>query len=316
MPWHKIGKVVEGTLTTKEAIKAAGLDWQVEKRPVFFEKKVGKATVFEKIEDKFSMVRTDTQENLGVVGGVYTPLQNRVAFSFIDGILGLKEATIETAGALGRGERIWVLSQLKGVISLKGDDELKKYLLCANAHDGSMRVTLALTTVRVVCNNTLRIAVREASESGDIFRIRHSTKMEEKVDTAREALGLIQQQFATFEEQAKRLTEVKVNAEKLDEFLDLMGFDLSDKASKRQADTVAEVKGAFESSPGANLKSAKGTLWGAVNAITYWADHQRGTRLTDSFKSKDEAKFNANQFGSGAALKDKALKVALALAKK
>jgi phage/plasmid-like protein (TIGR03299 family) len=315
MPWHKIGTVVQGTLTTKEAIKAAGLDWQVEKRPIYFEKTVGKAKVMEKIEDKFSMVRTDTQENLGVVGGVYTPLQNRVAFSFIDGILGLKEATIETAGALGRGERIWVLSQLKGVISLKGNDLINKYLLCANAHDGSMRVTLALTTTRVVCNNTLRIAVKEASENGDIYRIRHSTKMEEKVDSARDALGLIQEQFRTFEEQAKRLTEVRVNTAKLDEFLDLMGFDLEAKEGRKK-ETVDEVKEAFVSSPGANLASAKGTLWGAVNAITYWADHERGTRLTDSFKSKDEARFNATQFGSGAAIKEKALKVALSMAKK
>lgn len=313
--WHGIGKVVEGTMTTKEAIKEAGLDWQVEKRPIFYEKTVSKATVMEKIEDKFSVVRTDTQENLGVVGSVYNPLQNRVAFSFIDGILGLKEATIETAGALGRGERIWILSKLNGVISLKGDDLIDKYLLCANAHDGSMRVTLALTTKRVVCDNTLRIAVKEASENGDIFRIRHSKQMDEKVDTAREALGLIQQQFHTFEEQAGRLTEVRVNTAKLDEFLDNMGFNLEAKEDSRAAETIKELKDAFVSSPGSNLKSAKGTLWGAVNAVTYWADYQRGTRLTDSFKSKDEARFNATQFGSGALLKEKALKVALAMAK-
>jgi phage/plasmid-like protein (TIGR03299 family) len=207
------------------------------------------------------------------------------------------------------------LSKLKGVISLKGNDLIDKYLLCANAHDGSMRVTLALTTKRVVCDNTLRIAVKEASEQGDIFRIRHSTKMDAKVDTAREALGLIQKQFQVFEEQAQRLTEVKVNTAKLDAFLDNMGFDLEAKDNSRAKETLEELRDAFVSSPGANLASAKGTLFGVTQAVTYWVDHQRGTRLTDSFKSKEEARFNATQFGSGAVLKEKAWRVALQMAK-
>lgn len=308
-PWHGQGTVVEGALTSKEAIKAAGLDWQVEKRANFYKKTVGKAEVMEQ-GLKFQVVRTDTQDSLGVVGPVWQPHQNRQAFADMDEIVGRKEAMYETAGALGGGERIWLLAKVKGLITLKGVDEIEKYLLLANSHDGSTAIKLATTTVRPVCGNTLNLALKEAESMGEVFSIRHTKNAGKKINQAMEFLGIAQKQFADFADLAGRLTEIKINTKAMDEFLDNMGFDV--EATKgRAAGIVEEIKDAFVSSPGSKLVSAKGTAWGLLNAVTFYADHVKATRLTkdSSFKNESEARLNSSWFGSGDVMKRKALKV-------
>ena len=313
-PWHGLGTIVEENLTAKEAIKAAGMDWQVEKRPVLFEKTVGKVKTTEAVEDQFVVVRTDSQVPLGVVGKVYTPLQNREAFGFVDGIVGTKEAHYETAGVLGRGEKVWVMAKMNGIIRIgKTDDTIEKYLLCSNSHNGTMRVSLAVTSVRVVCANTLRIALKEANSKGDIFTIRHSSQMHSKVDEAREALGIIQKQFADFGELANRLAEVKINTKKFQSFLDQLGFD-SDADKGRQKGIVDDLERLFVSGTGQNMASAKGTLWGCLNSVTEYVDHSRSTRVTDAFANEQQARMAGAWFGSGAMLKEKALRVVIGMA--
>ena len=155
-PWHGEGTKLENVATSAEAIEAAGLDWKVEKRGLYFAQTDGTTQL---IPGKYATVRTDNQVALGIVGKVYTPLQNKEAFSFFDSIVGVKEAMYHTAGSLGKGERVWILAKLPGYIKVTEDDVVEKYLLLANSHDGSSAVEMLFTPVRVVCQNTLNLAI-------------------------------------------------------------------------------------------------------------------------------------------------------------
>ena len=309
-PWHGLGTIVEGMMTSKECIEKAGLSWQVSKVPVEYSFKKDTVNVkHEKYDGKFIVVREDNGVGLGCVGGVYTPMQNREAFSMIDELVGTKEVCFETAGALGQGERVWMAAKVQGLITVRGVDPIEKYLFLSNSFDGKHLLSVGLTGTRIVCANTLQIATTEANKTGDIFKIRHSAKMGEKVEAAREALGIINNRFEDFEALANRLARVQVNTARLNEFIDQLGFD-ADAEKGRQKGIVDDIKRAFESSPGSNLVSAKGTMWGAVNSISYLTTHERSTRVTSAFKSEEEARFAASLWGSGDALNQKALQVA------
>src|ERR1700733_3004849 len=158
-PWHGLGTRLEKAATSTEAIKAAGLDWQVEKQPVFLKNGINA------ISRRHAVVRRDNGHPLGIVGERYVPLQNNDAFRFFDAVVGLKEAVYHTAGALGQGEIIWILAKLNGVIRVVGDDITEKYLQLTNRHDGGGSVQILWTPIRVVCQNTLNIALQESQSS-------------------------------------------------------------------------------------------------------------------------------------------------------
>jgi len=150
-PWHGLGTRLENAATSAEAIKAAGLDWNVTKQPLFLEGGM-------QLERALATVREDTGAVLGVVGKVYQPLQNKDAFSFFDAVVGIKEAMYHTAGALGKGECVWILAKLPGVVRVVGDDITEKYLLLTNRHDGWGSATVMFTPIRVVCQSAIRSA--------------------------------------------------------------------------------------------------------------------------------------------------------------
>lgn len=312
-PWHGLGHIVSGLQTSKEAIVAAGLDWQVTKIPNEYTVKIGKAKV--KMTGKgFQVVREDNKESLGNVGNRWTPQQNREGFAFMDEVIGRKAAVYETAGALGRGEKTWMLAKVNGLITLGGDDVVDKYFLIANAHDGTKAIKFAVTTVRVVCANTLHLALTEAEKGEKIFSIRHTSKAADKVAKVVDYLGVASKKFEDFADMAKVMTKHQLNLKKFDEFLGLVGIDTEAQGGKKES-IYTDIKEAFETSPGSKLTTAKGTLWGALNAVTYYTNHVRPTRVTavSGFKTENEARLNSVWFGSGAALNEKALKAAQSL---
>ena len=301
-PWHSLGQQVHGRLTAAEAIAAAGLNYHVEKVAVKYE---FKGRVREN-SGHFNTVRTDTGDALGVVGKRYEILQNKGAFSFFDAVVGVKDAIYETAGALGRGEKIWLLAKLPGYIRTVGDDVTEKYLLLSNSHDGSGSVQVMFSPIRVVCQNTLNVAIQRKLRS---INIRHTASLGEKVKDAQEALGIMAQQFSIFEEASRKIASVQITRKTLKDYVVSAGLvpsELEDKnRSGRARNIMEEVSNLFESGKGAEMDGARGTLWGAFNAVAEYVDHYR---VTDREKRAKNL-----LFGSGAAIKQKAWSEALRL---
>lgn len=303
-PWHSLGTKVEGLLTSAEAIVAAGLDYTVEKIPVQY---IFNGEV--KTNDShFNTVRTDTGDALGVVGKRYEVLQNKGAFSLFDAIASTKDAIYETAGALGKGEKVWLLAKLPGYIRTVGDDVTEKYLLLSNSHDGSGSVQVMFSPIRVVCQNTLNVAIKQKLRS---INLRHTANIGEKVKLAQEALGIMSQQFSIFEEASQKLASVQVTHKTLKEYVVSTGLvptvlDEKDQSS-RARNIMEQVSNLFERGKGAELDGARGTLWGAFNAVAEYVDHYRGPSLENRAQSL--------LYGSGANLKQEAFERALVLAK-
>ena len=310
-PWHNEGIVVEGLMTAQECLVQAGLDWTVTKEPL---QTAGGIVV----PNAFAVQRSDNNAILGTVGNQYTALQQSEAFSYMDAITqDHGSAKYETAGALGKGERVWLQVAVEGDIAVKGKgadagDTLQRYILMANSHDGSSPLLIATTLVRVVCQNTLTAAIKDAST---MFKVRHTKGMGSKVADAREALGIINKSYADLEAKIQRLAEIKVTDKTFEAYIASLGFNTEALKGKSKG-AVDTLKGLFGGEGmGSGLSTAKGTAWGALNAVTEFVDYQRPTRVTgaSSYTSESEARLASQWFGSGLTLKEKALENALSL---
>ena len=235
------------------------------------------------VPDKYAMMRSDRMQGadtaiLGVVGTQYEPIQNRDAFRFFDPIVGKDAAIYHTAGSLGQGERIWILAKLPGEIRIADDDITHKYLLLYNSHDGSGAAQVKFTPVRVVCQNTLMMALK-----GDpLMRIAHTRGVSVRMEEVQEAIVFITSTYDAIAEKFHRLAVVSVNKERLDQYVERV-LPLSKTDERRRKKTEQhrrEVKTLFESGRGNDAEKVKGTLWAAYNGITEFADHQMvaGTR--------------------------------------
>ena len=301
-PWHGLGTKLNNVATAAEAIAAAGLDWKVEKKELFLAN--GK-----QVDGSLATVRNDTGAVLGVVGDIYRPLQNKEAFSFFDAIVGSKEAMYHTAGALGTGERVWILAKLPGQIRVIGDDVTDKFLLLTNTHDGTAAVNMMFTPIRVVCQNTLNVAVSEASRTQ---KVRHSASIGMRIEDVRKGLGIVSERFRMFEEAAQAMTKVQVNGEQWRELLKSVGIIPADEHAKmtgRARNIMDEVTDFYTHGKGQTLPGVKGTAWAAFNGISEYVDYARATKGEDKAQSRAASLL----FGSGATLKQKAWDAAMAL---
>lgn len=184
----------------------------------------------------------------------------------------------------------------------------EKYLLLSNSHDGSGSVQVMFTPIRVVCQNTLNVALKSRLRS---INIRHTANIGERVKEAQETLGIMSQQFSIFEEASRKLATVQVTSKTLKDYVVSTGLipkvqDEKDQSS-RAANIMQQLSNLFENGKGANLPGAKGTLWGAFNAVTEYVDHYRGPQLAKRAESL--------LYGSGANIKQEAFEQALALVK-
>jgi len=308
VPWHGLGTPLDKVATAEEALKVAGLGWHVEKESVFLKSGT-------EVPDQFAVVRQDIGIPLGIVGTVYRPLQNREAFSFFDAVVGEKLAMYHTAGSLVNGRKVWILAKLPGEVRVTGDDVTEKYLLLTNSHDGSSAVKIMFTPIRVVCQNTLNVAVILGERRQNI---RHTATMGLKVSDVREGLGIINERFELFGEAARAMTQVQVNGEGWRAMLKDVGIIPADEGRKltsRTENIMEEVSKLFEHGQGNDFPGVKGTAWGAFNALAEYADYHRGTRTQKGGPGMREQRADALLFGSGAKLKQKAWDAALVLAK-
>lgn len=184
--WHNLGTIVDGALTADECLKAANQDFEV--------KKLGTEVVMpdgSRIPnpDVFSTVRTDTNQILGSVGSRYHVVQNAECFDFFDSIVGQGEAIYETAGVLSDGKRIFISAKMPEFITINGskDDLAEMYVFLTNSHDGKGGLVAAITPIRIVCNNTLNVALRNCKNK---ISLRHTTNIQAKLKTAHRLMGL------------------------------------------------------------------------------------------------------------------------------
>ena len=312
VPWHGQGAEVPPSVSAGEMIRAAGLDWTVEKRPARGYppiKKKGKPETYARYEI-VRVPRADTEEQevvLGMVTERYEPLQNTEAFSFFDPIVDQKTITFETAGALGAGERVWVLAKMPDVIHVVRGDDCEKYLLLSNTHSGKGAVIVKFTAVRVVCQNTLMLSLTDGQHA---FRVRHSRKMSERLDEIGNLVAEVNAAYEKAAEAFRHLAHVGVKSDAvLGEYLAAL-FPRS-KAQERDLTTPPawdKVKRLFETRDDLQSPGVKGTWWAAYNAVTAFEDHRQ---VRDDTAGK---RLDRICFGRGAELKVKALNEAVRLA--
>jgi len=278
VPWHGLGVKLNGPATAEEAITAAQLDWPVIKLPLTAGSK------HLPVPDKFAMVRktgnivAKTDPVLGVVGKDYTPLQNRDAFKFFDPIVGQDAAVYHTAGALGQGERVWILAKLPGQIRVVGDDISEKYLLLSNSHDGKSSVQIKFTPVRVVCQNTLTMALSD----GTVYRVIHHADVQSRLEQAHQMLGLINERFDDLEQTFQAMSRVKMDSNRLSEYLATVYPDSKEPEKmelvRRERDWSQYF---FDQGRGNRELGVAGTLWAAFNGVTEWQDHRKSRQNAD-----------------------------------
>lgn len=324
-PWHKQGTPLEEGCTGMEMLQAASMDFDVVECPAFANLN---GTLIE-IPDMKATLRGDTNGVLGIVGKDYKVFQNRQMVSFFEGLVQGHQIKYDTAGALGLGERCWVLAEIPSMkFAIKGDDMLTYMLIC-NSHDGSMNLRCTPTSVRVVCANTLNMASVEFIERHKKYgkgihggyKIRHTKNMQKAVDQAIAAYnGCLKDAEATkalYEILAnKPVTDTEVRAYFLKTIATAEEAEKveADKASKaketRRENKVTELVKIYNSPT--NQTGTRGTAFAAYNSVVEFVDFSRDTRCLDG-RNDNQCRFESAMFGSGQVLKDKAFVEALAL---
>lgn len=322
--WHREGTVLDTDgnkgMTIEVALPASGLDWEVEKVPCYaygeYETKTVEGVEIQipaqgaerlLIPDRWGVKRMTDNRMFGTVGNTWQPTQNHEGFQVIDDVInaasgGTGHAWIESAMALDGGKKVCILVHIENDWQIAGEDYMQ-YMLFVNGHDGRTSVTMATTNIRVVCTNTLALAL---AGNQRVVRVRHTTKAAERIKSAVHMLEMRNQYNEQLAIQGEFLAEQDVKDGEVEAFLKQL-FPVKDEDEDSPAKTMAEerrddVRQIFMAAP--NLKPIGGTRWGLVQAAVEYADHQR------EFKSPEsEIK---NQFGlvaSGTDLKDRAFKL-------
>ena len=327
LPWHGLGVKVEDNLTPDEMLVAAGLDWTVSKRHLFThsEPSVDNSKEVIPVNDYYVLVRDSDNKTFGPCGPKFVPSQNADAFKFFEKFTSVGDMSMDTAGALKGGEQVWGLAKINDGFTLPGDDRVLGYLLVSVSHKWGKANEIRFTPIRVVCNNTLTYAL--ADKTRPSFKMPHLTALDADVfKSAEEALGIAGDRMKDFKESAEFLSSKNYTSQNVVSYIsELFQPELLEqqknieqmsdiKAIATRQSMVDEFKRvpamvhqALEEQPGANLKSSKGTWWGAANAVTFIVDHKWG-------HDRDAALHNA-WFGGRASLKQKAISKALEYAK-
>lgn len=304
--WHKLGKVLPDRLNAAEALQAARLDFNVSKVPTYAENPAGNIV---KMPGFYATRRDDTGAFLGSgFTEQYTVLQNQDAFGFFDAVVDSREAIYETAGVLGNGERIWIMAKLPDYVTVGKEDDVAKYVLLTNAHDGSGAVKAKFTPVRVVCANTLAMALRG---TGTEVSVKHTRNVKANLEEAHRVLGLANKAFTQAAEIWRKMSLRSVSSREILDYCRALIPDnpaLQDdpQASNARAENARILlSDAVTYGMGQTLSSAKGTLWGMYNGAVEFADFQRTSRGGAS------ARLESMWFGSGANFKLKAWNLAV-----
>ncbi len=298
-PWHGLGN----QLTEKQSLEVwqreAGMDWEVKSSPVRYLTS-DEAKIY---ADAKVLYRSDTGEALSVMSNRYQVVQPREVLEFYRDLVDLGGFELETAGVLKGGKKLWALARTGQETMLKGGDLVKGYLLLATACDGTLATTAQFTSVRVVCNNTLQMAM---GESTGAIKVPHSTKFD--ADKVKQQLGIGIGHWKKFIAGIRGLADRPIHPFEARRYLvELLG---DPELSFHRQPNLKVLNHVFElytgKGIGSGMASANDTAWGLVNAVTQYVDHERRARNTDN-------RLDSAWFGTGLAIKQKALHQAMAL---
>lgn len=278
-PWHGLGTGVETALNSKEALEHAGLDWNVEQKNIYTQDYVP-------VSGYKANVRDTDGKVLGVVSDKYKVVQNTEAFSFTDALLG-EGVYYETAGSLQGGKRIWLLAKLPQEYIIAGD-RISPYLVFSNTHDGSGAVRVAITPIRVVCNNTLNIALATAKRS---FSMVHTGDINKKIDEAKSTLFLAGKYMEGLGKEIENLRMKKLSDRQVEEYISML-IPEGEKDTVQQHRNIRKLRenmrARYYDAP--DLKEIGNNAYRFINAVSDFATHAEPLRRTSNFKENLFAK--------------------------
>lgn len=293
-PWHGLGTPVGDDMTPIEMMKAAGLDWSVQKVDSFIEFNGQRIPTGQQ-----SLVRETDGKILTQVGPGWNPVQNEDAFEFFTDFVSKGDMVMDTAGSLRDGRIVWALADVRDGFTLFGGDEVKGYLLFSNPHQYGRSIDVKFVLTRVVCNNTIAVALNEKGQPA--VRVNHRSQFD--AERVKELLGISHRKVETFKEAAEFLGSKQYIKSDLEQYFGKV-FGESTKEDKKLSPTAERAMAVIDTQPGAEFK--QGSWWQALNAVTYLCDHELGrsndTRLTSAW------------FGSNAKRKTDALNLAVEMA--
>lgn len=297
-PWHGLGVALDQAPSISEAISAAGLDWAVGLRDLFTANGV-------KVSHRATVRETDGSI-LGVVGPRYQPLQNAAALDWFQPFVDSGEAVLHTAGSLDGGKKVWILAQLNRDPSvIVPGDEVRKFILLSNSHDGTTAVRPGFTPIRVVCANTL--AAAHCSTASRLLRVRHTSKISSNLEKVREIMNAANAEFEATADQYRYLASKAFNRADVRRYVKILlnvenvsDADLPTRTSNIVNQILDTISG-----PKQSMIGVSGTWWAAYNGVNEYLNYTRG-RNADN-------RMNSLWFGTGAADNRKALDLAISM---
>ncbi len=272
-PWHGLGTKVMEAVSSKEALIAAGLNWEVVQEKLYT--KDGDC-----VPGFYANVRDSDNKVLGVVTNRYKIVQNREAFAFTDSLLG-KGVKYETAGSLKEGRKTWILARLPKAYRL-AEDKVMPYLVFSNSHDGSGAIKVAMTPIRVVCNNTLNLALNRADR---IWTANHTGNMESKLEDARMTLFMAENYMNELSKEAGKLSKRKVSDAEVEEYIKMLlpiATDATEVTEKNVKKLREDLKKRYYHAP--DLLEVGKNGYRFINAVSDFATHAKPLRETSGYK--------------------------------
>ncbi|MEA9978576.1 MULTISPECIES: DUF932 domain-containing protein [unclassified Pseudomonas] len=306
-PWHGLGSQLSPKQPLEVWQQEAGMNWQIQESPVrFMADAVGHLGTIHSFPEQKVLYRSDNKEALSVVSQRYQVVQPREILEFYRDLTERSGYELETAGVLKGGRKLWALARTGQSTTLKGNDVVNGYLLLATSCDGTLATTATPTTIRVVCNNTLTIAINGASQA---IKVPHSTRFDPRA--VKQQLGITVSQWDDFMYRICTLAARPVKAHEAKDYLRSVLCEVQagnpERTGLANERALTKVLSLYDGhGRGAELEAAKGTAWGLLNAVTEYVDHERRAR-------NNEYRMDTAWFGQGAVIKQRALNTALQL---
>jgi phage/plasmid-like protein (TIGR03299 family) len=302
-PWHKLGQVLTQGAPLETWRREAGLDWELKRSGVQFWGDLGDGSELMDMDGWDVLYRSDNGAPLSVVSDRYQEVQPGQILEFFEQWTKAGDMTMETAGVLGDGGKIWALARIGddfNVNGQNGQDLVKPYMLLATSCDKTMATTGQLTSVRVVCNNTLQLALGKGGKAS--VKVPHSTKF--NPDEVKRQMGLVHGAIEQHQGNMQKIHRMKMSEEgAMRFFLELLKTPEEKKTGEVDLESKTRSMGkiwtSYTEAPG-----AEATAWGLVNAITHSVDFNPSAR-------SDSSRLNSAWFGQGAGMKQKAYELAL-----